>query len=118
MISRILNAGAVIVGDLIEGWALKQSRHELLETIGQQTERIRELEEELDRYAQELYELREDHDRLIDESGAGALRKSPESCAGVTPSTKVVDPYDVLSSPRPWCSECGKYYECCVCIPF
>lgn len=105
MLRKVINACGVIISDAIEQWASRQSREELLALIREQTERIKELEDELDRLGDTNASL---HNELFEAYG------EIERARGKDP-----DPYDPYAAPENKCMNCGKQagpYWCPHCL--
>lgn len=106
MISKIIGALGVIVSDAVDSWATRTTREDLFTIIDEQQDRIRELEDELDRLKEEML------GQYINDNAS----VHPSSCRGVTPP-KTVDPYDHPFT-QPTCTLCLNPLIHCNCWQF
>lgn len=98
-LTNVLNAAGLIVGDIIEGWASQVPRSQLSDDLRAQSDRINDLEAELDR-------LHEENIKLRSELQSDSYHELQRPGAGVP----------LISWADYRCPECKK--RTCDCIPF
>lgn len=114
-LSNLLNATGVIVGDMIEGWASQVPRAHLIDELRAQTDRVNDLEAELDRLYEENLTLRKElqsADDVTVTSGQDYFDRWEQDYGEVPPPVET----EHVKRVKVQCPECHNF-SCC-CIPF